>query len=94
MIELAGYVASILATGTFIPQVIKTYQTQSARDLSMTMLLLSLLGNFCWLINGLGTGNNPLIFSATAISILMVPLIYFKLKEAGFKKVIPEVEVL
>ena len=76
--ELAGFFASILATLTFAPQVIKTWRTKNSKDLSAMMLTFSLLGNIGWLINGLSSGNAPLIFSGALISLLLMPLFYVK----------------
>lgn len=80
MYEVFGYLASVFATFAFAPQVIKTVRTKQTRDLSLFMLILSLSGNICWLINGYGTGNNPLIFSGFLISFLLMPLFYYKFK--------------
>lgn len=76
--ELAGFFASILASMTMLPQVIKTVRTKNSKDLSAMMLTFSLLGNLGWLVNGLTYSNAPLIFSATFIIILLMPLFYIK----------------
>lgn len=76
--ELAGFFASILASMTMLPQVIKTVRTNNSKDLSAMMLTFSLLGNLGWLVNGLTYGNTPLIFSATFIIILLMPLFFIK----------------
>ena len=78
--ELAGYFASILASLTFMPQVIKNIRTQESRSLSATMLTLCFLGNVGWLVNGLVYNNLPLVLSAVLIMFLMTPLFYIKAK--------------
>lgn len=40
--ELIGYLAGILLTLCFLPQILKTYQLKQADEVSMVMLLLSL----------------------------------------------------
>ena len=42
LIDLVGYAAGILLTLCFIPQVIKTWRTRQADDVSMGMLVLTL----------------------------------------------------
>ena len=81
MYELFGYAASIFAMLAFAPQVIRSVRSQSTRDLSLLMLIIALLGNFCWLVNGYGTQNMPLLLSGTVISLLLIPLISMKLRE-------------
>ena len=40
--DVIGYLAGILLTLCFLPQVVKTYQVKQADEISMIMLLLSL----------------------------------------------------
>jgi MtN3 and saliva related transmembrane protein len=42
MTDLIGYLAGILLTLCFLPQIFKTYQLKQADEVSMLMLLLSL----------------------------------------------------
>jgi MtN3 and saliva related transmembrane protein len=52
-IEYLGFVASALATTAFLPQVVKTWRTQSARDFSLATLLMLEAGAGLWLVYGL-----------------------------------------
>ena len=76
--ELAGYIAAILATLTFLPQVLKTLRTRESKSLSGATITLSFFGNMCWLINGLAYNNISLIFSGIFIMLLLIPLIWVK----------------
>ena len=58
-----GLLAGILTSGAAIPQVIKTYRSKHARDLSMWQLVLLNLGMVLWLIYGLQIGDRPLILA-------------------------------
>ena len=78
--ELAGFFASILATLTFLPQVLKTWRMRDSKSLSAMTLTFSFLGNLGWLINGLAFDNAPLIMSGSLIMLLMLPLFYIKYK--------------
>ncbi|MFY9589959.1 SemiSWEET family sugar transporter [Rickettsia endosymbiont of Halotydeus destructor] len=40
--EIMGYIAGILTTIAFVPQVIKTYQSRSTQNISLSMYVLSL----------------------------------------------------
>jgi len=76
--ELFGWIASILTTLIFIPQIIKALKTRLTNDISMLMILLAVLGNAAWLIHASLTGNMPLIVCASLIIIMSLFLMGFK----------------
>jgi MtN3 and saliva related transmembrane protein len=51
-IEIMGIIAGGLTTTSLIPQVVKTYKSRSAADLSLKMFSLFSLGVLLWLIYG------------------------------------------
>jgi MtN3 and saliva related transmembrane protein len=79
-IDILGYTGSFLSSITFIPQVIKVYQSRSAKDLSMNMLLIILASTIVWLAYGFG--NQPMLWPVIAcnaiIFCLSAWLIWFK----------------
>lgn len=75
-----GYVAAIFATGSFVPQVLKTWRTRSAEDLSWLMLFTHVVGLSLWLAYGVALRAAPIIV-ANAIGVLLdVILIVLKLR--------------
>ncbi len=52
MIDAIGYFAGFLAMISFMPQVVKTFHTKRADDLSMPMLFLTLATNITYFIYG------------------------------------------
>ena len=44
VMEFLGITGSLIICGSVIPQVIKTYRTKSARDLSITYLTILMIG--------------------------------------------------
>ena len=60
--DFAGFFASIIATCSMLPQLIKTVRTRSTEGLSLMTLTLSFLGNLGWLINGLAYDSMALVF--------------------------------
>ena len=44
LMEFLGITGSLIICGSVIPQVIKTYRTKSARDLSITYLMTMMIG--------------------------------------------------
>ena len=52
-VEVLGFVASGLTTFAFLPQAIKTWRTGSARDFSLSTLLMLVAGVGMWTIYGI-----------------------------------------
>ena len=77
---LIGYFAGFLTTIAFVPQVLKTWKSKSASDLSLGMFLVFSLGVLCWLIYGILLGEVPIVFWNTVTLILALALLIMKLK--------------
>ncbi|HMK15945.1 MAG TPA: SemiSWEET transporter [Methanomicrobiales archaeon] len=71
MITLIGFLAGGLTTASFVPQVVKTARTRSARDISEAMLLVFLAGLALWTLYGVQVGSLPII-AANVITIGLV----------------------
>lgn len=78
LIEMLGLVAGTLTTIAFIPQVLKTYRTRSAKDLSLGMFLIFFTGTVCWLLYGILIGDLPVIAANTVTMMLASVLLFFK----------------
>ncbi|MDG1761549.1 MAG: SemiSWEET transporter [Flavobacteriaceae bacterium] len=52
-IEWIGFIAALLTTGAFVPQVFKTLKTQSTDGLSLTMYMSMFVGIMLWLFYGI-----------------------------------------
>lgn len=79
-VEWLGVVAGILTTVSFVPQVLRTHRTRSARDLSMPMLLLFNTGVMLWLAYGLMIGSQGLIIANGATMMLSAYILAMKLR--------------
>jgi MtN3 and saliva related transmembrane protein len=58
-----GLVAGTLTTAAFVPQVVRTWKTKSAKDLSLPMLVSFTTGVLCWFIYGIWIDSLPIIFT-------------------------------
>ncbi|MBP6010645.1 MAG: SemiSWEET transporter [Alphaproteobacteria bacterium] len=80
--ELIGSVAAALTTLSFLPQVIKTWNSRSAADLSWIWLIGFSAGLSLWLVYGFALMSWPLI-AANGITLSLVLLItYVKWRES------------
>jgi MtN3 and saliva related transmembrane protein len=75
MIQTIGFTAGTLTALAFLPQVIKTWQTRSAGDLSYGMLLAQSLGVALWIFYGLSIRSGPVIMSNSVTLTLTLVLL-------------------
>ncbi len=78
--EYIGLVAGVLTTVSFLPQVIKTYKSRSAKDLSLVMFSLFAMGVLLWLVYGIAINKTPIIVANSVTLVLAILLLGFKLK--------------
>ena len=79
-IQLLGLTAGALTTAAFLPQVIKTWKTRSAKDLSLGMFSLFCLGVALWLVYGIVVKDVPVIAANLITLMLASTLLFFKLR--------------
>ncbi len=72
----AGTITAI----TFLPQVIKIWNTKSAKDLSLIMLLLLMTGVLLWLAYGLLIKDAAIIYTNSMVFVMSLIMLFFKLK--------------
>jgi MtN3 and saliva related transmembrane protein len=77
--QTIGLVAGAMTTLAFLPQVIKTYQSRSAKDLSLSMFLIFCMGVVLWLIYGISINALPVIIANAVTLVLASMLLIFKL---------------
>lgn len=77
--QIIGIVAGICTTIAFLPQVIKTWRSKSAKDLSLGMFSIFCTGVALWLTYGILIGDLPIILANGLTFLLAGTLLYFKL---------------
>ncbi|MEI9920640.1 MAG: SemiSWEET transporter [Bacteroidota bacterium] len=79
-VQVIGLAAGSLTTVAFLPQVIKTWKSGSAKDLSLGMFSFFCLGVLLWLVYGILTKDTPVIAANLATLILASTILFFKLR--------------
>ena len=79
-IDTLGMVAGTISAITFLPQVIKTWKSKSAKDISMLMFSFATISVILWLIYGIIINNWPVIYTNGCVLILSLIMLYFKLR--------------
>jgi MtN3 and saliva related transmembrane protein len=78
-IAIIGILAGICTTIAFLPQVLKTWRSKSAKDLSLGMFSIFCAGVVLWLTYGILIGDLPIILANGFTFVLAGSLLYFKL---------------
>lgn len=79
-IEVLGLVAGALTTTAYLPQAVRTLRSGSARDLSLAMLLLLIMGIVLWLAYGALAGLPAVVAANAATLLLTLPILWVKLR--------------
>lgn len=69
-VTLLGLVAATLTTFAFLPQVVKTWRSKSAEDLSLGTFSMFCAGVVCWLAYGILIEDLPIIL-ANAVTLVL-----------------------
>jgi MtN3 and saliva related transmembrane protein len=69
-----GLAAGLLTTIAYLPQVIKTWKSKSAQDLSWSMLIVLCIGIVLWLAYGFLVQDVPVI-AANILTLILVSII-------------------
>jgi MtN3 and saliva related transmembrane protein len=73
-ITTLGLAAGLLTTIAYLPQVIKTWKSKSAQDLSWSMLIVLCIGILLWLVYGFSVQDVPVI-AANVLTLILVSII-------------------
>ena len=79
-IDILGYIAATLTTIAFLPQVLKTWRSRSAKDVSLVMMITFSIGVFLWLLYGLAIQAMPVILANATTLILALLIVILKIK--------------
>lgn len=90
MFTALGFLAGILTTLAFLPQVLHTYRCKSAAEFSWTMLVTFNFGLLCWFIYGIYLHSWPMILANGFTMILQAFLIGMKIRYREPGKASPE----
>ena len=79
-LNVLGFVAGVLTTAAFVPQVVKIRRTRSARDISLGMYAAFTTGVVLWLAYGVALGSTPIIVANAFTLVLALAVLVMKLR--------------
>ncbi|AFZ34557.1 Cystinosin/ERS1p repeat protein [Stanieria cyanosphaera PCC 7437] len=80
LITVIGLLAGGLTTIAFLPQVLKTWKSKSAKDISLGMFFTFCTGVFLWIIYGFCVNDLPVVVANIMTFIFASTILYFKFK--------------
>ena len=86
MIDLMAYLGGIFLMISFVPQVVRTWNRKSAEDISLWMLLLTLISSVFYQIYAVMLHLTPVIIMNGVFLVLVVLLMVLKLVFDGYLK--------
>jgi len=80
-VEIIGFIAGSFVAISLLPQTIKSWKTKSTRDISISWMLINILGQTMWVFYGIAINSISLIIMSAitlsfAISLLILKLRY------------------
>ena len=75
-----GLVAGVLTTIAYLPQLIKTWQSKSADDLSWSMLIILCAGIILWLVYGFSVHDIPIVAANIVTFVLASIILVLKIR--------------
>ncbi|MDO8412303.1 MAG: SemiSWEET transporter [Gallionellaceae bacterium] len=77
--DTVGFVAALLTTAAFVPQVWKVWKTRSTQDISLGMYLLFISGVMLWLLYGILLVSWPIIIANGMTALLAGAVLVMKI---------------
>ena len=74
-VEIIGFVAALLTTYAFVPQVVKVWKSKSSKGVSVSMYLVLLLGVFLWGVYGYLIDSMSIMIANTVTGLLQVMIL-------------------
>ncbi len=78
-LEIVGLIAGTLSCITFVPQIIKTYQSKSVNDVSITTFVIIAISNLLWLYYGVEMNSPSIILTNVVVFASATAMISMKL---------------
>jgi MtN3 and saliva related transmembrane protein len=79
-VEILGYAAGAITCLTFLPQVIKTWKSKSAKDVALNMFIIAAVNEVMWIVYGVLLNNWVIILTNAVVLIMSLTMIWLKFR--------------
>ncbi|WP_456431042.1 SemiSWEET family sugar transporter [Thermosulfuriphilus sp.] len=80
-VDLLGYLAGLITTGSGLPQLITSYRQGNLSGLDLRFLILFLIGISLWTIYGFLINSLPIIIFNSITLMIWIPIVVLKVRE-------------
>jgi MtN3 and saliva related transmembrane protein len=80
ILNIIGFAAGSCIAINLLPQIYKSWKTKQVEDVSLSMVIIVLLGSLLWLVYGIMLASAPIIFSDGFGTLTGFILLIIKLK--------------
>lgn len=77
-LEIIGLIAGALSCFTFVPQIFKTYQTRSVKDVSLSTFVIIFISTLIWLYYGIEKNAPSIIITNIVVNLSAAAMIVMK----------------
>lgn len=78
--EVLGYLAAILTTSSFLPQLLRIIRTRHTKDISLWMYLVLVSGIILWIVYGYITRSWPVVGANIITLAIATAILVFKIR--------------
>ena len=79
-VEILGYAAGAITCLTFLPQVLKTWKSKSAKDVALNMFLIAAVNEVMWIVYGALLNNWVIILTNAVVLSMSLMMIWLKFR--------------
>jgi len=79
-LKILSFIAVILTSSQFIPQVIKAFKTKKVKDVSLITFIITFIAALLWAIHGIYRVDYAIIIANSIVFISSVFMLLFKYK--------------
>jgi MtN3 and saliva related transmembrane protein len=82
LVTAIGLAAGALTTSALIPQAVRIWRTKSAKDVSLTMLIVMVIGIIPWIAFGLLRSEFAIIVTNAVALVIAIGLLVLKIRHS------------
>jgi MtN3 and saliva related transmembrane protein len=82
LVTAIGLAAGALTTSALVPQAVRIWRTKSAKDVSLTMLIVMVIGIILWIAFGLLRSEFAIIVTNAVALVIAIGLLVLKIRHS------------
>jgi MtN3 and saliva related transmembrane protein len=80
MADLVGYIAACFTTFSLLPQILRIWRLKEARDVSLFLPLMIVVGSVLWSVYGILISSVPVIVANAIALVIALITVFFTIR--------------